>query len=190
MACLRGPDLQQLCPSSSPGFPTLQKPILENASWAGRACGSEWKGLRVPETHNQPAAWAGATELSQELSGGSSRPHAETPVLGDPRLRVLGVVHPRQAFACPGSARCSPAAPYLALSLQLPHCTAHDVSLAGWQAQRPVHGHIFGGSITGHDIQFHLWGRRVSHWAWSMHKGAWSGNTWGGAEVNGIVGGQ
>lgn len=54
--------------------------------------------------------------------------------------------------------------PHLALSLQLPHRTAHDVGLAGRQAQCRIYGHVFGGPIAGHDVQFYLWQERpVSH---------------------------
>lgn len=47
--------------------------------------------------------------------------------------------------------------PHLALSLQLPHRTAHDVGLARGQAQRRIDGHVFRGPIASHDVQFYLW---------------------------------
>lgn len=54
--------------------------------------------------------------------------------------------------------------PHLALSLQLPHRSAHDVGLARGQAQCRIYGHVFGGPIAGHDVQFYLWQERpVSH---------------------------
>lgn len=59
----------------------------------------------------------------------------------------------------PGSQPSPSLGPYLALCLQLPHSAAHDVGLARGQAQCRVYGHIFGGSIASHDVQFHL--RRV-----------------------------
>ena len=56
----------------------------------------------------------------------------------------------------PGSQSLPPLDPHLALCLQLSYGTAHDVGLAGGQAQCCIYGHIFGGPITSHDVQFYL----------------------------------
>lgn len=64
----------------------------------------------------------------------------------------------------PGSQAAPPLGPHLALCLQLPNGAAHDVGLAGGQAQGCVYGHVFGGPVASHDVQFHLWWERpVSH---------------------------
>jgi hypothetical protein len=75
-----------------------------------------------------------------------------------------------------GSCSLPSLSPHLALRLQLPHSTAHDVSLGRGQAQCCIHSNIFGGPIASHDVQFHLCQERPvnSQGGGALGQGLWA----------------